>query len=334
MTTLLPTQDLAMLRAIARTASVLLVALRVDQLYPGRAISDMEIADILEADPRTVKKQLRSLSAAGLVLEQRESRYVVTVAGRNTLFGFAGHQEFPQPTSLSIEEGKITGETIELRAQNVLHDDDDDDIKSESDSESSSSITERTKCAKLLEATHLLFSNGSVNADGITARDPNWVLAWIAKAYVDRRNLTNPQGLVYSRLLKNVRPPLQYLKNASGFLPEKYLVEVGLLEKPTAEPELEIVAPDSEYDGIGRHRGWLDLLSDPAIPGIKGVAFMGNERVQVVGQVMTVSVRQSFLRGIAEHKLSEVFSKIYAEQTEQSDARVEFVAAETEAAHG
>lgn len=333
MTTLLPAQDLAMLRAIAKTIGVLLVAVRIDQLHPGRATADWEIADILEVDKRTVIKQLRSLSAAGMVLAQGE-RYVVTLAGRNTLFGLAGEQIAGQP-SLSIEEGKITDElAISARTQCVLHD--DDDIKSDSDSESSSSLTERTKCARLLEATHLLFANGAVNSDGILHQNPEWVLAWIAKAYNDRRNLGNPQGLVYKRLKDGVRPPVQYLKNAAGFLPNEYLVEVGLMAAPVdevvAEDEPEYVS-NAEYDGAGRNRAWLDVVRDDACPIIKGVGFTGSEPVTVNGRVMTVTVRNphgNVLQIIAEHNLEATMSRIYAAQRGLADAQIVFVAAETE----
>lgn len=332
MTTLLPTQDLATLRAIAKTIGVLLVAVRIDQLHPGRAIADWEIADILEVDKRTVIKQLRSLSAAGFVLAQGE-KYVVTLAGRNTLFGFAGEQIGGQE-SLSIEEDEISSVlAISARTQCVLHD--DDDIKSDSDSESSSSITERTKCARMLEATHLLFSTGAVNSEGILHQNPQWVLAWIAKAYRDRHNLNNPQGLVYSRLKKGERPPVQYLKNAADYLPEDYLVMAGLMDKHDEPDEVDLVETNGDYDGIGRHRAWLEILRDDACPTIKGVSFVGSEPVTVDGNVMTVAVRNphgQVMRIIEDHGLAATMSCIYAEQTGQVNAQVVFVAAETEVA--
>lgn len=330
MSTLLPGQDLAMLRAIAKTIGVLLVAVRIDQLYPGRATADWEIADILEVDKRTVNKQLRSLSAAGLVMEQRECRYVVTVAGRNTLFGFAGEQIAGQ-TSLSIEESKITdAPALVARTQCVPHD--DDDIKSINDSESSSSVTERTKCARLLEATHLLFSSGAVNSEGILHQNPEWVLAWIAKAYNDRRKLDNPQGLVYKRLKDGVRPPLNYLKDAAEYLPKEYLVEIGMLAMPADAEDEEGCLPSGEYDGAGRNLAWLDVLRDESCPTIKGVGFTGSEPVTVKDHVMTVAVRDphgKILDVIAACDLSATLSRIYATQQGFADAQIVFVAVET-----
>lgn len=223
MTTLLPPTDLATLRSIARTAAVLLVCLRIDQYHPGRAIADYEIADILECDSRTVKKQLRSLSAAGLVLEQREGRYVVTVAGRNTLFG--------QPANLSIEEPlKISAEAHD--AHNVCIMNDDDDMNLESVNQSSSSISERTKFAQILEATHLLFGE-AVSTAGLPADyNDEWALMWIAKAYRDRGRLNNPQGLVFRRIQQRAVPNDQMRRRpATDGLPDEYLDAIGRYEK-------------------------------------------------------------------------------------------------------
>lgn len=220
MTTILPPTDLAMLRSIARTAAVLLVCLRIDHAHPGRAIADWEVADILEFDRRTVTKQLRSLSAAGLVLEQREGRYVVTVAGRNTLFG--------QPTSLSIEEPEIIGENAsDARIVCVMNEEEDECIAINAD-QSSSSITERTKCAQILEATHLLFGE-PVSTFGLPdGYNPEWMLMWIAKAYRDRNRLNNPQGLVYQRIKGRIVPNDQMRRqSATDGLPDEYLDAIG-----------------------------------------------------------------------------------------------------------
>lgn len=226
MTTILPPTDLAMLRSIARTAAVLLVCLRIDQAHPGRAIADWEVADILEFDRRTVQKQMRSLSAAGLVLEQREGRYVLTVAGRNTLFGVNR-----QPTSLSIEEPlKISAEAADARIVCVMND--DDDMTLESDSQSSSSITERTKCAQILEATYLLFGE-AVSTAGLPADfNAEWALMWVAKAYRDRVRLSNPQGLIYNRIRNRVVPNDQMRRqSATDGLPDEYLDAIGRYEQ-------------------------------------------------------------------------------------------------------
>lgn len=237
MTTLLPTQDLAILRAIARTAAVLLVAVRINQLHPGRAIADWEIADILEQDKRTVQKQLRSLSVAGLMLEQRPNWYVVTTAGQNTLFGWAEAQ-IPEKASLSIEETPIPSDAQNVHAQNVqfMNDDDDDDIKNLKHDSSSSITHERTKCAQILEATSVLFGEeaGSVSANCLGSDQkpkPTWVLAWVNKGWRDRERLSNPHGLIYRRIEARERPPRWLEQDPAAGLPDEYLDAIGMFEK-------------------------------------------------------------------------------------------------------
>lgn len=235
MTTILPPHDLAVFRSIAKTAAVLLVCLRIDEIYPGRAIADFEIADILEADPRTINKQMRSLSASGLMFEQRENKYVVTVLGRNTLMAYRN------AATLSIEETKIYSETPELCAQNVLHDMNDDEAKNVLINESSSIMIERTKCVQYLEATHLLFGS-AVSTTDIQDSKPEYALAWIAKAYADRKNpaLKNPPGMVYAKLKKQERPPLNWLKDPTKGLPKEYLAEIGLWQETQFDDESDL----------------------------------------------------------------------------------------------
>lgn len=252
MTTLLPAHDLATLRAIARTAAVLLVAVRINQLHPGRAIADYEIADILEADKRTVQRQLRSLSAAGLMLEHRPNWYVVTVAGQNTLFGWAEMTQISERASLSIEEPIIPSETQNVRAQNVQFMKDDDDDFNNLILESSSSIhPERAKCVQILEATHLLFGEAVSTAclgDDLKPK-PTWVLAWVNKGWRDRASLRNPHGLIYRRIQARERPPKWLEENPIAGLPEDFLDEIEMLVKhcPRCQQSFSHLADHSEH---------------------------------------------------------------------------------------
>ena len=254
MTTLLPMQDLATLRAIARTAAVLLVAIRINQLHPGRAIADWEIADILEADKRTVQKQLRSLSSAGLMLEQRPSWYVVTVAGQNTLFGWAEQPQIPEQASLSIEEAQITSDAQIVHAQNVQFMIDDDDIKNLNHDSSSSIPHERTKCAQILEATWMLFGEeaGSVSTNCLgddQKPKPTWVLAWVNKGWRDRERLSNPHGLIYRRIEAHERPPRWLEQDPAAGLPDEFLDAIGMFEKrcPRCQQPFTSLAEHTEH---------------------------------------------------------------------------------------
>lgn len=290
MTTLLPPSELAMLRAIARTAAVLLVCLRIDFAHPGRAIADFEIADILEADKRTVQKQLRSLSAAGLMLEQREGRYVVTVAGKNTLFG--------GQTSLSIEDtAEISGNLEIARTKCASKKEEEEELILKTDSSSSSNLKSaqnvqigrevsfaihngltvvpeivglqfqddepvyKMACVdgsfvtarEIVSAADMLdgFQNGVVtNNLPIDAIKPEDALAWISQAFDQRERLFNPAGLVYKRL-QDIEKPRANLKYRRN--PTKYLPAEYLVF-------LKLQDPDPEPESIQ-----ADLVAEPPV---------------------------------------------------------------------
>jgi DNA-binding transcriptional regulator YhcF (GntR family) len=239
------------MRALARTAGVLLVAVRINQLHPGRAISDYEIADILEVDKRTVQKQLRSLSAAGLMLEQRPGKYVVTAAGQNTLLSWSDQPQIAETASLSIEEQPVYSDAQNVHAQNVQFMIDDDDIKNLNPDSSSSINPESTKCAQILDATQVLFGESVSTAclSEIAHPKPTWVLAWVNKAWRDRERLTNPHGLIYRRVISCERPPLWLEKDPTAGLPEEFLEAIGMLEKvcPRCHEKFTILAEHTAH---------------------------------------------------------------------------------------
>lgn len=358
MTTLLPAQDLATLRAIARTAAVLLVAARINQLHPGRAIADWEIADILEVDKRTVQKQLRSLSAAGLIIEQRPSWYVVTVAGQNTLFGWAERQIL-EPATLSIEERVIPSETQNARAQNVqFMNDDDDCIDSESDS-SSSIHPERAKCARILEATHLLFGEAVSTAclgDDLKPK-PTWTLAWVNKAWRDRNSLRNPHGLIYRRVEARERPPLWLEKDPGAGLPDEYLDAIGMFVKACprcgqtivrlsdftahvdaclmthfGEPVETISGPDETITERVTH-AWQAVLEQMRadLPKIQYQTWVdGNYPAHYNGVCLRVATRNAYARDWLVKNIQQAAELLLSKALGVATG-LEFVAAETEA---
>jgi hypothetical protein len=386
MTTLLPQHDLAMLRAIARTASVLLVCLRIDQAHPGRAIADYEIADILEVDKRTVQKQLRSLSAAGLVIAVRR-KWVVTMAGKNTLFGQARQVEgrdeaeegnvqprlVPETRVSGMDDGSMEAVSseepaadvdnlnYEKNAQNVYYEkntqnvlnshnrsegahkeaeiqveklnyeknaqnvrlmNDDDDIKSFNDSDSSSSsINTRTNCAKILEATSLLFGS-AVAAKNIADRDPDLALAWIGFAWNDRKTLRSPQGLIYKRLMEGERPPASWLEDPCYGLPEEYLRAIGRWTEPEAVEAVVETEPTPR-----RVAAWREVAGEMC-GKIKFVAFHGLEESWWEGDVLQVAIRSERVvefNRVAAGMAGGILSRMVGRAVQ-----VQFVAMETE----
>ena len=89
---------------------------------------------------------------------------------------------------------------------------------------------------ELLDASPILFGKPGVIQHNLPARlDPRAVLGWLAQAYTERSLLDTPAALVYARLRDHCLPRSEYLQHAVDYLPDDYLVAVGLL--PESEPE-------------------------------------------------------------------------------------------------
>lgn len=231
MTTLLPSEDLTVLRNIAKSAAVLFTWMMIEKNYPCRPVTEYQFADLLNIDIRTVQKQLRALSSAGLAMFQGNFTWMLTPNGRNTLFG-----ESREASHLSIEGSEPVYLAAVYPTQNVSHEahfvphDDDELTNTINVIESSSSLIERTFCAttkQILQHTNLLFgSSVSINRT-VESRDPIHALCWVSKAWADRKKLQNPAGLVYKRLSENQHPPVYLRDDPAQGLPDDYLVAIG-----------------------------------------------------------------------------------------------------------
>ncbi len=328
--TILPPRELAVLRGIAKSAAVLIALLMIERIQASRATTENELAHILQVDVRTVHKQCLYLSASGLVSGQGADRWMLTPAGRGTLFA-------PSDDVRSIEESApLLSAGFAVSAQNVLHDMNDDDAKNVLiiDS-SSSSIIDGTKCEKtkqILLATDLLFGSAVYLHTAILERDPDFALGWVAKAYADKDRLRNPLGLLYKRLMDLTGLPVMYQKNPARGLPAEYLRAIGMddvIEKQELDEEIAPATyelPVYEHEEVGRNCDWRSIVN--GLPEIKGASFHGAERVCVDGYVMTVFLRQigrDNRAQFANEHVAPVASRIYAEQSGMSTARVEFV---------
>lgn len=328
--TILPPRELAVLRGIAKSAAVLIALLMIERIHASRATTENELAHILQADVRTVHKQCLYLSTSGLVSGQGADRWMLTPAGRGTLFA-------PSDDVRSIEESTpllLAGSVVS--AQNVLHDMNDDDAKNVLiiDS-SSSSIIDGTKCEKtkqILLATDILFGSAVYLHTAILERDPEFALGWVAKAYADKGRLRNPLGLLYKRLMDLTDLPVMYRKNPAKGLPLEYLSAIGMADTIDGQEQEEEIAPATyelpvyEREQVRRNCDWRSILS--ALPEIKGASFHGAELVKVNANVMTVYLRRISVEDraqFANEHVAPVASRIYAEQSGMSTARVVFV---------
>jgi len=364
MTTLLPQPELAMLRTIKKAAIELFVCLIIDRTHPGQAIAVYQVADILEIDQRTVQKHLRSLSAAGIMLEQKPFWYVVTPAGRNTLFGWNA-----QPLSLSIEESGECSQIVPV-AHNVCKsiDEEDEEFKLNLKDSSSSSIN-YAQNVQILEATHLLFG-GSITLAKLDLNffEPDWILTWVAKSYADQatpqkpRGLTNPLGFIYRQLEKHELPSAtiraQYPVIA---LPDEFMDAIGRFDRTcdrcdekftkldefkahhenclfTPQPELDeqefdasLVADETVSQSV--EQAWESALGQLQMempPASFDTWARDTKAIRWEDGVLSIGARNAYARDWLESRLSSTVQRLLMGIMNQ-EVKVRFVvAAETE----
>lgn len=97
---------------------------------------------------------------------------------------------------------------------------------------------------ELLDASPILFGKPGVIQYNLPAKlNPRAVLGWLAQAYTERSLLDSPAGLVYARLRDHCLPRSEYIQHAVNYLPDDFLIAVGLLPEPVPEPEQPSAEP-------------------------------------------------------------------------------------------
>lgn len=279
-TTLLPKEQVDVLRSIGDAANVLVALLLIDRLYPGRSTRPDELSMLLDKDRRSVERRLVSLCASDRVCFDGRG-YVLLEGGRALLLASTPSLEsrtgtpemvtesddFDQALALSpateeaqAPQDQAPTEVITLEATDpepggthamraLLEEEEDihlnpiDKNTSSSDSNAQSVQTKpvlKPTTLEILDATELLFEKTMTTA-GIENKPRRMVIGWVAQAWDQRRHLRSPQGLIYARLSANAQPQQKYYDHPRDYLPENYLVRLGL-----AQPKPQVVEPDSE----------------------------------------------------------------------------------------
>jgi hypothetical protein len=146
------------------------------------------------------------------------------------------------------------------------------------------------------------------------------LLGWVAYAYDKRTSLSSPVGLIYRKLQSDERPSVKYLECPARYLPESFLINIGLVQQ---EPdvveeavELEPVRELSEAENL------LQELSERSTD-IAAVCITWSALSYIDG-VLTLGVRDEQKRALWSKRMGAKASALLAEITE-TDARVEFV---------
>jgi len=260
-TLLLPPAEIAMLRTMKGLAYLLAVMITLDRHYPGRAFRADQVALVAGIDARTASKQLQELSTLDRVI-LTSSGYVLTQGGRAMFLSATEAQDlaqFPQAQAQQALEAQ-NDSTRSVRALKKEEEEEDSLIKKEDSSTSSDSDTQSVGKAGIdvttkavLSATSLLdrFENGvflhGLDLERIHAR---MALGWVAQAYNQRARLSNPSGLVYSRLKdeSNPRPQTKYYECWSQYLPDEYLEAAGVAVIRTCDSCGTQFAKRKEYE--------------------------------------------------------------------------------------
>jgi hypothetical protein len=331
-TTLLPKEQVDVLRSIGDAANVFMALFLIDRLYPGHSTTLRELGNLFGTDKRTIEKRLNSLCGSDRVIFDGHG-YVLMEGGRALFLAAApslpamppelqsgaeslewdtiealapslGHDQAPlEAQALDIdleavppmpEDPPMDGEcaqnvreseettTRALRA--LLEEEDINLIDSESDELNTSSIDSRSAqnvhfensknlqtsgpaaqpgqngqrrptTLQILDATSLLFEK-TMTTSGIADKPRRVAIGWVAQAWDQRKFLRSPQGLIYKRLSADPvqMPQEKYYDHPRKYLPESYLVAIGLMTPRAAEeliiPEPHVAEPEAEPERV------------------------------------------------------------------------------------
>lgn len=208
------------------------------------------VADTLLVDKKTAQKYLGGLIRDGHLAIAGEG-YMLTDAGMSLL------QEHEYGEFIPLE-GKILGETFSPLVVEVV----------DLDSESKSLTPPTPKLGKIpgetfspltkLIIAHIpdLFDGSQLITDGLPWVNDEFqselLLGWLAYVYEKRTTFARPVGLLYSKLQRDERPPMEFMKSYDEYLPESFLDKVGLLEKvcPRCEQVFQHLADFTEHSEI------------------------------------------------------------------------------------
>lgn len=187
------------------------------------------VADVLLVDKKTSQKYLAGLVRDGHLALAGDG-YMFTQAGFDFLMTQTGGGNF----SL-LEEGKNIGEKVSPLVVEVVN-----------DSELKPLTTPPTKWGKnpgeifsplakqVFELIPELFNGAQLVTTGLPWTQDDFqdelLLGWVAYVYDKRTSLNSPVGLLYSKLARNERPPMEYMRSYIEILPEPFMERLGLVQ--------------------------------------------------------------------------------------------------------
>ncbi|RJO64981.1 MAG: hypothetical protein C4540_02495 [Candidatus Omnitrophota bacterium] len=248
-------------RSLKKTAIVLMLMIRLD-----KPVGQGELAAILDIDPRTAERHLRSLAQRQLITRTHiQAGYILTQTGRQLVLGVEDLPPVQAPfqpvlppqaeapraqnvpdeictkcTDLNLQNADLSTKCTDLGAQ-CVHTSESvvvnlTDLSLNTSSTDLSAQNVQISPAALLCSTRELFGQAVIER-GLEHIEPRLALGWIAQAYDCRARLRFPPGLIYKSLLAGRIPRREYVERPQDYLPDWYLAEIGLAPETVAEPE-------------------------------------------------------------------------------------------------
>jgi hypothetical protein len=199
------------------------------------------VADTLLVDKKTCQKYINGLVRDGHLAIAGEG-VMLTQAGMDIL------QEHDSRELIPLVVGKNPGEKFSLLEV----------VVNELDSELSLTTTtpklgknpgeKFSPLAKLLIANIPdLFAGSQLSPACLNETSDEVFLGWVAYTYDKRTSFTSPVGMLYSKLLRGERPPVEFMKHFADYLPEAFLEAIGLLKKVCGMCE-QVFAQGAAYE--------------------------------------------------------------------------------------
>lgn len=281
------------------------------------------VADTLLVDKKTAQKYLCGLVRDGHLAQAGEG-YMLTQAGMSFLQETEGGEKFPL-------EGLNPGENFSPLGGGVVNVNPELVKLTPPTPEWGKNPGEKfSPLAKLMLAEiPNLFGGAVLNTDKLSAwANDEILLGWVAYAYDKRTSLAAPVGLMHYKLQREERPPMEYVKNYAAYLPDEFLINIGMQAPQAPDVVDEPVEMEQPVRELSEAESLLAEMAERSTD-IAAVCITWSA-VSFADGVLTLAVRDAQKQELWTRRLGATASQVLAEIV-QAPARVEFVVAvETE----
>lgn len=176
-----------------------------------------------------------------------------------------------------------------------------------------------------------LFAGSPLTLTGLLPWDSDEILlGWVAYAYDKRTSLLAPVGLLYSKLQRGERPPMEYARNYGSYLPDEFLRAIGLLiSEPVEEDQPEPDPVPTPARELSEAEIMVQLLAENSTN--VGAVCVSWSPLSFEQGILRIGVKTEAHRRAWVQRMGAEVNRLLGELTGNPQARVEFVVAvETE----